>query len=275
MKVYIHTNDKQILGALLSKYLFMKAGFNSEIINISDIDIFQMKDRKKYLRSGRWEKYDLSDLQSFTLARFWPETNCLSNYIVVDPDVFPVDFTPHTVKQIIGEVDDGLFVVPASGASEWRSSVMIRQRRNHSDLWCFEEIIEQLFSGKIDYNDVITLRFVSNKITPISENYNHYDAISAQTSILHTTARITQPWKTGLPVDFANHKLPPLRRMYSKFCLRPKYIKHPRPEVENFFFSNLRLAIEEGFISNSTIYEGIRNKNIRPDILTVIKEFPS
>lgn len=260
-----------MLGAQLSRYLFIKAGFDASILDVSSIDVLRRMHGKQYLRSGRLETYNLNDLQSFTLARFWPEQNTDNGYIVVDPDVFPVDLDKKTTLKLVQSFSDALLAVPSDRKNEWRSSVMIRAREKNESLWNFNEIIDRLFSKEIDYNDLITLRFVTDKVRALDEIYNHYDILNSRTVLLHTTARITQPWRTGLPVDFVNHKLSRFRRLYSKYWLRPKYQKHPNPQVEHFFFSKLRDAILDGFISDDLIRDGIKSKNVRADIYLVLE----
>ena len=60
-----------------------------------------------------------------------------------------------------------------------------------------------MFSFKIDYSELINLEFIDkNSIGLIDENFNSHDEITDQTILLHATNRITQPWKTGLDIDF-------------------------------------------------------------------------
>ena len=84
--------------------------------------------------------------------------------------------------------------------------------------WKFEEIVNQVFNLKLDYSDLMNLSFDKNiKIKKISNIYNSLDSMSNETVLLHTTNRITQPWKEGLKVDFEIHK--------SKLYIFKEYIK--------------------------------------------------
>ena len=92
--VFIHTNHKQIVGAIVSEYSMRR---NTEHADEFDVRIIQTKDYpllrevegRKYLRDGftRFWRYD--DLQSFTTLRFIPPE--LMGYqgraVVVDPDL--------------------------------------------------------------------------------------------------------------------------------------------------------------------------------------------
>ena len=72
--------------------------------------------------------------------------------------------------------------------------------------WNFKKILSDLFSLKVDYKDLMDLSFdKSLKIKELSKSYNSHDIINHDTILLHTTNRITQPWKEGLNIDFERH----------------------------------------------------------------------
>jgi len=60
-----------------------------------------------------------------------------------------------------------------------------------------------MFQFKRDYKDWIVLRHESpDNIGILEDEWNDFDHLTARTKMLHNTKRKTQPWKTGLPVDF-------------------------------------------------------------------------
>ena len=95
--VFIHTNHKQYIGALVSQYSFKRNSpngdkFDVNIIHSNDHPFLRAKEGQSFLRAGGMRVWHMEDLQSFTPLRFLaPE---LMGYegraVVVDPDVFAV-----------------------------------------------------------------------------------------------------------------------------------------------------------------------------------------
>ena len=95
--VFIHTNDKQMVGAIVSEHSFKRNSknpdkFDVKIIRREDYDFFNAYEGRKFLRAGSERIWKNNDLQSFTPLRFMPPE--LMGYkgraVVVDPDVFAV-----------------------------------------------------------------------------------------------------------------------------------------------------------------------------------------
>ena len=95
--VFIHTNEKQMVGAIVSEHSFQRNSknpdaFDVKIIRREDFPFFNEFEGRKFLRAGTWRVWKNADLQSFTPTRFMPPE--LMNYegraVVVDPDVFAV-----------------------------------------------------------------------------------------------------------------------------------------------------------------------------------------
>src|SRR5204862_121996 len=68
--------------------------------------------------------------------------------------------------------------------------------------------------------------------------WNDFDRLNANTRLLHNTRRRTQPWKTGLPVDYMLADkvkvFPPFalinrarRQMFGDYGLLGRYRRHP------------------------------------------------
>jgi hypothetical protein len=96
-RVFIHTNHKQYVGALVSQYSFRRNSkapdrFAVEIIHANDHRFLQAREGQQFLRDGRQAVWRMADLQSFTPLRFLPPE--LMGYqgraVVIDPDVFAV-----------------------------------------------------------------------------------------------------------------------------------------------------------------------------------------
>ena len=92
------------------------------------------------------------------------------------------------------------------------------------------------------------------KIFELDINYNSHDIITKDTILLHTTRRITQPWKEGLDVDFERHHSKKylfnqtLRKYlgfkYNKNLITNKYQRHPNEEVIIKFTELYNYALE-------------------------------
>ncbi len=95
--VFIQTNHKQILGAIVSRYSMQRnsarpEAFDVHIMELSSYPYFKEYDGREYLRDGASRVWRYDDLQSFTPLRFMPPE--LMGYqgraVVTDPDVFAV-----------------------------------------------------------------------------------------------------------------------------------------------------------------------------------------
>jgi len=95
--VFIHTNHKQIVGALVAEYALRRNSNNNDkfgvrIIRHEDYAFFREHEGRLYLRDGVKRPWFNDDLQSFTPLRFMPPE--LMGYrgraVVIDPDIFAV-----------------------------------------------------------------------------------------------------------------------------------------------------------------------------------------
>ena len=87
---------------------------------------------------------------------------------------------------------------------------------------------------------------------------------------------MTQPWKTGLHVDFLpveNFPLfPPFgwlmkarRRLFGDYALLGKYRRHPDPRQEALFWALLRESLDDGGVSEPLLREEMARGHLRPD----------
>ena len=95
--VFIQTNHKQIIGALVAEYSLKRNSkhadaFDVRIMHTKDFPFLWEREGQDYLRDGVTRQWHMDDLQSFTPTRFLPPQ--LMGYqgraVVIDPDVFAV-----------------------------------------------------------------------------------------------------------------------------------------------------------------------------------------
>lgn len=278
-KVFIQTNNKQLLGALLAKYAIQKnlRGKRSvaiDLINVDNLDIFKRFHGKEYLRKGKARKYDSNDLQSFTLTRFMPPE--LMAYggraVVIDPDIFAlVD-----INELFNIDMQGKAIACRKKTGTWESSVMLLDCEKLAH-WKISDILKKLENKDIDYSSLITLKYETAPLE-IDPSWNNLDYLSGNTKMLHTTERLTQPWKTGLPVDFTEDEMPkflgviprePLYTLLGK--KKTAYQPHPDKNIERFFFGLIRDALKANFISQDFLRSEIEKRNVRQDISQVLQ----
>jgi hypothetical protein len=116
------------------------------------------------------------------------------------------------------------------------------------------------------------------RIGVLEDYWNDFDRLTPETRLLHNTKRRTQPWKTGLPVDFvpANklRGLPVLAqlnglrvRLFGEYGLLGHYRRHPDPAQERIFFSLLHECLQNGVVTESMVRDEIRRQHVRTDAL--------
>ncbi len=219
--VFIHTNHKQYIGALVSQYSFKRNSPNADkfdvnIIHSNDHPFLRAKEGQSFLRAGGMRVWHMEDLQSFTPLRFLaPE---LMGYegraVVVDPDVFAVgDVYELLTRDMAGKAIMCRTRTGSKGeGGGLATSVMLLDCAKLTH-WRGEEQFNELFAGKRDYMDWILLHDEpKDSIGLFEDEWNDFDRLAENTKLLHNTKRQTQPWKSGLPIDFtwADKKVEPL-----------------------------------------------------------------
>ena len=98
-----------------------------------------------------------------------------------------------------------------------------------------------------------------------------FDQINLNTILLHTTEKITQPWRAGLSL---NSRIPPLFKFIPRAPIYKLFGKdltkgreHPHQAVTDFFFKELALCLSENIISSQELDNAIQKKFIRSLIL--------
>jgi hypothetical protein len=293
--VFIHTNHKQIVGALVAEHSLRRNSahndkFDVRIIHHKDYPFFTAREGQLFLRDGMKRPWLNDDLQSFTPTRFLPPE--LMSYsgraVVIDPDVFAVS----DIWELLSRDMQGKAIVcrprpnnKGLGGTCFASSVMLLDCAQLTH-WNVERQFNEMFEFKLDYIDWINLRNEpSSSIGRFENAWNHFDRLTDQTKLLHTTKRRTQPWKTGLPIDHRPrekfHRFPPLawlmvarRRIFGEYAFLGHYKRHPDPNQERFFFALLKECIDNGSVTESMVRAEMRHNHVRHDALEILDRTP-
>ena len=287
--VFIHTNHRQYIGALVSAHSMKRNSkhgdaFDVRIIDHKDYPFFREFEGKPYLRDGVERNWRNDDLQSFTPLRFMPPG--LMGYqgraVVVDPDVFAVgDIFELLSRDMTGTAIMCRARSGAKGIAEghYASSVMLLDcaRLGH---WQVEQQFRELFTFARDYRKWINLQYEDPAtIGELEPEWNDFDRLTRRTKFLHTTRRRTQPWKTGLPVDYRPVESLPVigcllrmrRNIFGDYALLGRYARHPDPNQERLFFGLLRECVDKGLVSEAEIRAAMKNNYVRHDACEMLE----
>ncbi len=305
--VFIQTNHRQILGALVSQYSLRRASRHNDAFDVRIMDhgehgFFAAKEGQRYLRGGSEAIWHNDDLQSFTPLRFMPPE--LMGYagraVVIDPDVFALA----DIHDLLSRDMEGKAVMVRRAAQKTDNavgntkategglptSVMLLDcaRLTH---WRCENDFNELFEFKRDYADWMSLKLEDRETVGLFEDeWNDFDTLTPATKLLHTTKRRTQPWKTGLPFEFTvpenakkkKNKGSPVRKwfiqarrsVFGAGAGKGHYEPHRDPNQERFFFGLLRECVETGVVGEDLIREEMKKNHIRHDALQVLERTP-
>lgn len=278
--VFIQANARQMLGAKISADSYKKnsaraADFD---VHIMDVSVFPklVRDSQSVLRGGHISAWDPDDLQSFTPLRFAPPTlmGFEGRALVTDPDCFGVG----NVAELLFDHDmagKAIEAVPRPGhngdPNYIATSVMLLDcaKLRH---WDFEPLIDRLFAHDFDYVEWMQLKYEDRStIGALGPRWNDFDRLGPDTKILHTTKRRTQPWKTGLPVDYTLRERGPLdfiRRLANR-----RYEAHPDKRQEAFVYSLLAGMIDEGVVTKDELVAEMAANHIRHDSLELADRY--
>ena len=292
--VFIHTNPKQAVGALVARHALIRNSaaperFDVRIIDTSDFPAFARYEGRSYLREGKLAVWRNDDLQSFTPLRFAvPE---LMGYegraVLTDPDIFALA----DINQLLDRDMGGHAVLARQMEADSRrplhyaSSVMLMDcaKLGH---WRWEEDFEKTFRGERDYRDWMWLLLEPpGSVGPLEPEWNDFDRLTPQTRLLHNTHRRTQPWKTGLTVDFRPAETGSLslanlfhrarRSIFGEYGLLGHYRKHPDANQERLFFALLKECVEQGIVTKAMLDEEMRLNHVRHDALDILARTPT
>jgi len=293
-RVFIQTNHRQMLGAIVSGYSLKR---NSSHANAFDVELMEVakqpflleREGELYLRDGDKRKWLNDDLQSFTPLRFMPPE--LMGYegraLVIDPDVFAAGDVWDLLAR---DMDGHAILCRAKTGTKGRrgafaSSVMLLDcaRLSH---WKVAENFAEMFAFTRDYMDWVGLKLEDRgTIGPLEPCWNDFDHLDRDTRLLHNTKRKTQPWKTGLPVDYRpadtfqlfppRHWLRRARRaLFGDYRFAGTYKPHPDPAQEAFFFALLKECLERNLVTEAQLKEEMAHNHVRHDALAVMDRLP-
>ncbi len=275
--VFIQANDKQLLGAKISAYSYQRNSkrpdsFEVHIMRVEDFPRLSQRGQS-ICRAGHVRDWDPDDLQSFTPTRFAPPG--LMNYegraVVTDPDCFGVGDVADLLDRDMG--GKAVMAVPRPGHNKRNdyvaTSVMLLDCAKLRQ-WDIDRELDDLFAHRFDYIDWIELkRQPPETIGLLEAEWNDFDRLTPRTKILHTTKRRTQPWKTGLPVDYTLRERGPLD--FFRRWKRRRYERHPDRNQEAFVYSLLAEMLDQGLISRAEIEREMAADHIRHDSLEIIE----
>lgn len=278
--VFIQANARQMLGARISAYSYAK---NSKRAGDFDVHVMDMAEHTRLsrpgqsiLRGGYVREWDPDDLQSFTPLRFAPPTlmHFKGRALVTDPDCFGVG----DVAELLFDHDmagKAIAAVPRPGHNKdpdyIATSVMLLDCAQLKH-WDFDRLLDRLFGHDLDYVDWMQLKYEERTtIGALAPRWNSFDRLDHDTGILHTTKRRTQPWKTGLPVDYTLRESGPLdviRRLVNR-----RYERHPDQRQEAFVYALLADMVDDGTITKVELVHEMAANHIRHDSLDLIERY--
>jgi hypothetical protein len=153
--------------------------------------------------------------------------------------------------------------------------------------WQVAQNFAEMFAGKRDYSDWIDLKLEpADSIGVIESTWNDFDRLTPETRFIHNTHRRTQPWKTGLRVDFrpaengqsinlSNLFHRARRAMFGEYGLLGHYKRHPDSNQERLFFALLKECYEKGIVTSEMLGEQMRLNHVRHDALEVMARTPT
>lgn len=289
-KVFIQTNDEQYLGALIAAHALRRNSrhaerFSVELMHYRDFPWLAAKIGRKFLRGAEERVWKQDDLQSFTPLRFAPPK--LMNYsgraVVIDPDCFAVaDIWELLTRDMDGKALMCRWRPPIKGLPGYRASSVMLLDNAKLTHWDPERTFEELFQFKKDYMKWVKLEYEPDEAVGLLEpEWNDFDRLTPATKILHNTYRKTQPWKTGLPVDYTVRVKPKKQSFPANLVKAVKrmvkekspnaYQPHPDPKQEQLFFTLLGECLEQGVIDVDLVKREMAANHVRHDALERIQ----
>jgi hypothetical protein len=277
--VFIQANDRQMIGARISAYSYQRnsrnpGSFNVRILHVRDFPrLLQLGQTIR--RAGHIRQWDPHDPQSFTPLRFAPPAlmNFEGRAVVTDPDIFALgDIGELFERDLEGKA---ISAVPRPGHNKSfayvATSVMLLDctRLRH---WDFDRELDRLFAHDFDYVDWIELkREDPSTVGFLEPEWNDFDRLTSRTKLLHTTKRRTQPWKTGLPVDYTLRETGPLdvlRRLANR-----RFQPHPDRNQEACVYSLLAEMVDFGLVTKDELVAEMSANHIRHDSLELVERY--
>jgi hypothetical protein len=277
--VFIQANRRQYLGAKVSAHSYRKSSPRPDAFDVRILTIEQyprlLESGHSIRRAGHIRLWDPDDLQSFTPLRFAPPSlmGFAGRAVVTDPDCFGIGDVADLLERDMG--GKAIMAVPRPGHNKRydyiATSVMLLECAKLPH-WRLTQDIDELFDHMFDYIDWIELkREQRDTIGFLEPEWNDFDRLTTATQILHTTKRKTQPWKTGLPVDYTLRERGPfdwLRRLRHQ-----NYKPHPDRNQEALFYSLLADLVDAGEVTKQELVAEMAANHIRHDSITLVDRY--
>jgi hypothetical protein len=296
---FIHSNHKQIVGALVGKYSVERSSpnrdkFDVRIVELKDYPELKGRHGQTFLREGLRVRWDNEDLQSFTPLRFLsPEVmGYEGRSIMVDPDVFALSDVWELFSM---DMQDKAILArrikptKKNPKTYWASSVMLLDNAKLKH-WRWAQAVDEMFRGQRDYRDWISLELEPQEtVGELDECWNAFDRLDPSVKLLLNTARVTQPWKAGLPIDYLPKTPRPEpapvlgvipRKHYDRMSALIRgetyaplgfYRQHPDPNQERLFFTLLQECLDLGIVTEAMLRQEIRHNHVRRDVFEMLK----
>ncbi len=298
--VVIHTNDQQLVPALVSAHSLKARSKSPECF---DVRILRLEETPQLLRrEGQtyllWEGtkpkvWRTSNLQAFSpLRRMVPALlGFTGRALVIDPDVFAVG----DVWELLSRDMHGKAILcrrrthPRADRLVHSSAVMLLDCEKLTD-WDWDRDLDRIFAHELPLDAWLALEDVPpEQIGLFEDEWNDLDTLTDGTKLLHTTVTLTQPWKTGLRAT--RHSLAPQvfmsrewRRVRAARWRAPArgrpvedtvtYQPHPDPRQEALFFALMKECLADGGITEKTIRVAMRKHWLRKDALEMLAKVP-
>jgi len=294
LSVFIHTNEKQYVGALVSAHSMRRFSKHPEaleirILHTRDFPFLWAREGQKFKRGREWREWRMDDLQSFTPLRFAPpeQMGYEGRAVIVDPDIFAVGDVWELLtrdmagKAILCRKRPGKEDVPGHYATSCMLLDCAKLRH-----WQLETNFAELFTGERDYARWIELEYEDPATIGLFEpEWNDFDHLDENTKLVHNTKRHTQPWKTGLPIDFVEADKFKLwspkgwiqraqRSLFGHYRYSGTYKPHPDRRQETLFFALLKDAMQAGVVDEALLREHMGRNHVRHDALEVLARTP-
>jgi hypothetical protein len=291
--IFVHTNDKQMLPAKVCAYSVQARSkdpnqFELRLLRIEETPhLYPGREGRRFLWDRRVCIWHNRDLQTFAPLRMMvPELmDFRGRALVLDPDVYAVG----DVNELLQRDMKGKAIVsrrrPSTGMLT--SSVMLLDcaRLKH---WHWKQNIDAIFAFRLDMWHWLSLIGENpDTIGILEDEWNHIDTLNESTKMVHISERLTQPWKTGLPVDFDLNEVGSYqyrtgfhasdlakrvkqRWLSSRIPPMGRYQPNLDPKQEGYFVAMLKEAIDHGAITEQFVADEIQRQHVRADLLELL-----
>lgn len=295
-KVFVYSNSWTWLPARVAAFSVQRWSRASRelipsLIELDSCEALSNRDGQSYQSRGRKAIWRSGNPNSFRPLRMSipQRMNFQGRALVLDADIVAVaDVTPLTQRDMQGAAI--LCTRAVVRDLPFDSSVMLLDCAQ-LEHWQFDRNIDRLFAEEIDYREWAALAYEDPAtIGLLEDGWNHRDLLNDHTKLLHNTAQLTQPWKTGLPINlddnmeylarelpWANQLTRMLRRVrrtakrvlshVSDRVVREDILRpHPDVRQERCFLQMVQEMLDENVIDSSDLQREIELGHVRTDL---------